>query len=84
MLINQRDGSNRVELDMLRQLEVLAPQTERLTALTMYSWGVLDRGRAAQLAAILRLPPNLRDLEVRTLAQEVGMEAPGMKHRLGP
>ena len=56
--------------DMLQQLAVLAPQTERLTALTLSGWGVLDRSRSAKLAESLRLLPTLSDLQVHSSAED--------------
>ncbi len=65
VLLNSGRSDDSMRIDMLQQLAVLAPQTEQLTALTLSSWGVLDRSRTAELATTLGLLPNLRDLEVR-------------------
>ena len=69
LLINA-DRYSVVKMDNLQQLGMLAPQTGRLAALKLHGLGVLARSRTAELAATLRLLPNLRDLEVCTLPEK--------------
>ena len=59
----QADGHS-VQTDVLQQLAVLAPLAGQLTALELWGGEVLDRTRAAEFAASLRLLPKLQDLEV--------------------
>ena len=58
--------ASRPRLDVMEQLAALAPHARQLTALTLSGGEVLIvTGRLVELAACLRLLPELRSLEVR-------------------
>ncbi len=59
--------ASRPRLDVMEQLAALARHARQLTALTLSGGEVLTvTGRLAELAACLRLLPELRSLEVRS------------------